>query len=141
VSDKTYRVVVTREDGTWLADVPGLDVGTHTYAKTLASLDQRVREAIALAEDLPRGDEVEAGLSLDYEYNIGSPELNEAAAKLRAERERIKRAERELAGRTAEVANALVSGEHLSARDAAVLLAVSHQRVAQVAPQRKEAAG
>lgn len=61
-----YRVVVNREDGRWLADVPDVP-GTHTWAKNLVGLDASVREAIALAEDLPEGAEPE--LELSYEYH------------------------------------------------------------------------
>lgn len=38
----SYRVVVTREDGAWLADVPTLD-GAHTWARNLPTLDLAVR--------------------------------------------------------------------------------------------------
>lgn len=43
MNEHPYRVVVTREDGAWLADVPGLD-GAHTYAHTPPALDRAVRE-------------------------------------------------------------------------------------------------
>ncbi len=129
---KTYRVVVTREGESWLADV--LDVaGTHTWAKNLPSLDRSVREAIALAEDLPDG--AEGGLALDYGYSTGHADWDAQAAELRAERERVSRAERELAERTAELAGRLVRGG-LSVRDVAVLLRVSPQRISQVAPRK-----
>ncbi|WP_203924391.1 type II toxin-antitoxin system HicB family antitoxin [Rugosimonospora africana] len=132
MSAKTYRVDVIREDGSWLADVPDLQ-GVHTWARNLPTLDRSVREVIALAEDLPDG--AEDGLRLDYEYNIGDPELNAITARLRAERERIQKAERELAEATAAAAGRLVGDAALSVRDAATLLAVSPQRVSQVAPQ------
>jgi hypothetical protein len=132
VSEQTYHVVVTRENDAWLADVPGLP-GTHTWAKNLPGLDRSIREAIALIEDLPDG--AEADLRLDYEYNIGDPELNELTAGLRAERERIQREEHELAERTAIAAGRLVTGASMSVRDAATLLAVSPQRISQVAPR------
>jgi len=38
MSGGTYRVVITREDGQWLADVPSLE-GAHTYAGSLPALD------------------------------------------------------------------------------------------------------
>lgn len=132
MSDKTYRVVVTREGDAWLADVPDLE-GVHTWAKNLPSLDANVREAIALAEDLP--DEYDEGcLNLSYTYDIGDPELNTATAHLRAERERIQREERQLAERTATLA-AQLTKRSMSVRDAARLLGVSPQRISQVAPK------
>lgn len=47
---KTYRVVVTREDGRWLADVPDVP-GAHTWANSLNALRKAVREVIALMDD------------------------------------------------------------------------------------------
>jgi hypothetical protein len=131
VSERTYRVVVTREGDAWLADVPDLP-GTHTWAKNLPGLDRSVREVIALVEDLPGG--AETGLSLSYTYDIGDPELNAVTAHLRAERERIQREERQLAEQTAAVA-AKLTERSMSVRDAAALLAVSPQRISQVAPR------
>ena len=52
MTDMAYRVVVTREDGMWLAELPGLP-GAHTYARTLAALDKAVREVVVLVTDLP----------------------------------------------------------------------------------------
>ncbi len=65
---RTYHVVVTREGESWLADVPDV-AGAHTWAKNQLSLDRNVREAIALAEDLPDG--AEDGLVLDYHDATG----------------------------------------------------------------------
>ncbi len=66
---ETYRVVVTREDGHWLADVPALH-GAHTYARSLPPLDQAVREVVVRAADLP--DEAMPGLVLEYDYHTGA---------------------------------------------------------------------
>lgn len=68
MSGDTYRVVVAREDGRWLADVPAL-AGAHTYARSLPALDQAIREVVVLAADLP--DEAMPGLVLDYEVVEG----------------------------------------------------------------------
>ena len=62
MSGDTYCVVVTREDGHWLADVPSLE-GAHTFARSLPTLDQAVREVVVLAADLP--DEAMPVLVLD----------------------------------------------------------------------------
>jgi hypothetical protein len=132
MSDKAYRVVVTREGGAWLAEVPELE-GTHTFARNLPSLDEAVREVVAMVTDLPAG--AEAGLRLAYEYHTGDAAVDEATAKLRADRERIRREEKELAERTAEVARDLVSRHSMSVRDAAALIGVAKQRISQVAPK------
>jgi hypothetical protein len=68
-----YRVVITREGGRWLADVPSLQ-GAHTYARSLPALDQAVREVVVLAADLP--DEAMPGLMLEYEYHTGDASLD-----------------------------------------------------------------
>src|SRR5690348_2206131 len=55
MTEHAYRVVVTREDGAWLADIPEL-AGAHTYARTLPALDRAVREVIVMAADRPDED-------------------------------------------------------------------------------------
>jgi DNA-directed RNA polymerase specialized sigma subunit len=131
----TYRVVVTREDNNWLAEVPQLE-GTRTYAKTLRKLDEYVREAVVLGADLP--DEAMADLDLDYEYHLGNGDLDLQVRELR-------QARRELAERQAvvdRITRLLVreAGRslHLSQRDVAAIVGVSHQRVDQL-QERAEA--
>jgi hypothetical protein len=130
----SYRVVVTREDGQWLADVPDLE-GAHTYASTLRKLDQYVREVIAMAADLP--DDAMAGLDLSYEYHLGDDQLDARIQRIRKNREQVEQAQRELRD---EIADALMSltasgSIHLSQRDAAHLVGLSHQRVSQIAKE------
>ena len=67
----------TRDGDGWLADVPALP-GTHTWAKTLRSLDRNVREVIGMVEDLPRS--AEAALDLEMDYHTGDLVLDERAA-------------------------------------------------------------
>ncbi|HET9516345.1 MAG TPA: hypothetical protein VFO77_01330 [Actinoplanes sp.] len=125
----TYRVVATREGTSWLADAPDVP-GAHTWAKNLPSLDRSIREAIALALDLP--DDAEADMVLTWEYRLGDPAIEELTSQLRAERRRLQEAEATLTSRTASVAQQLV--EQLPVRDVACLLAITPQRVSQVAP-------
>ena len=125
----TYRVTVTREGQSWLADVPGL-AGTHTWARNLPALDRAVREAIALTEGLPEG--AEPGLEVEYTYRTGDADLD---AEVRAERARIAAAERALVIRTQALAEQIVTHRGLSVRDAAELLKVSPQRISQVVPR------
>jgi len=128
VSGDTYRVVVTREDGHWLADVPELE-GAHTYARSLPALDQAVREVIVLAAGLP--DEAMPDLALDYDYHTGDPELDTTALEVR----RLRRQAGELAAaataRTSQAAGQLAA-RGLSVRDIAALLGISPQRVSQL---------
>ncbi|HUZ25386.1 MAG TPA: helix-turn-helix domain-containing protein [Streptosporangiaceae bacterium] len=128
MSGDTYRVVVTREDGHWLADVPELE-GAHTYARSLPALDQAVREVIVLAAGLP--DEAMPDLALDYDYHTGDPELDTTALEVR----RLRRQAGELAAaataRTSQAA-AQLAARGLSVRDIAALLGISPQRVSQL---------
>jgi hypothetical protein len=129
---KTYRVVVTREGDAWLGDAPDV-AGTHTWAKNLPNLDRNIREAIALAEDLPEG--AEESLELEYEYRTGDASVDTLTAQLRDERERVQDAARQLADRTAQAA-ARLRREGMSVRDVAALLRVSPQLISQVAPRQ-----
>jgi hypothetical protein len=131
VTDLTYRVVVTREDGNWLADVPSLE-GAHTYARSLPSLDRAVREVVVLAADLP--DDVMPDLVLDYEFRTGDPRIDRDAAHVRRLRAQLA----EVEALTAASIRALTP--ELSVRDAGALLGVSPQRVSQIARTRKPAA-
>ena len=128
MSQRMYRVVVTREDGQWLADVPGLR-GAHTFARSLPSLDQAVREVVVLAADLP--DEVMPDLVLDYEYHTGDPDLDAAALEVRRLRRQADDLAAAAAARTGEAAGQLVA-QGLSVRDVAALLGISPQRVSQL---------
>lgn len=128
MSEQAYEVVVTREDGHWLADVPGLQ-GAHTYARSLPALDQAVREVIVLAADLP--DAAMPGLRLDFLYHTGDPELDSTALEVRRLRRQADELAAAAAARTGEVAVQLVA-RGLSVRDVAALLGISPQRVSQL---------
>jgi hypothetical protein len=124
----SYRVVVTREDRAWLADVPEL-AGAHTYARTLPALDKAIREVVVLAADLP--DDAMADLGLDYDYRTGDAELDAATAEIRELRARADELSTLAADRTAATAAALVA-TGLGVRDVAALLRISPQRVSQL---------
>jgi hypothetical protein len=65
--DSRTNVVVTRDGNRWLAQVPEYP-GTQVSARTFPGLDQAVRDAIVLAENLP--DEQAATLALHYAYRL-----------------------------------------------------------------------
>jgi hypothetical protein len=127
VAAVTYQVVVTREDGRWLGDVPELQ-GAHTYARSLPALDRAVREVVVLAAGLP--DEAMPGLSLEYDYRTGEPDLDVTALEVR----RLRREADELAATAARTAQAVarLATHGLSVRDIAVLPGISPQRVSQL---------
>lgn len=128
MSERVYRVVVTREDSQWLADVPELQ-GAHTYARSLPTLDHAVREVIVLAADLP--DEAMPDLVIDYDYHTGDPELDDTAVAVRRLRRQADELAASAAARTEQVAAKLVA-RGLSVRDVAALLGISPQRVSQL---------
>lgn len=123
----SYTVVVTREDGNWLADVPEVE-GTHTYARTLVKLDAEVREAIALALDLPEG--AEAGLDLNYQIHDDAA-LDVRVNKLRKKREIINTGLEQLQQETPKVVAELLAA-HYSVRDIAFRTGLTFQRVSQI---------
>lgn len=130
---ETYRVVVTREDGAWLAEIPGL-AGGHTYARTLAGLDRAVREVIVLAADL--SDEAMPDLNLEYSFQTGDPDVDTAAVNVRALRTQAEDLAATATRRTAEAAR-LLTAHGLSVRDTAVVLGISPQRVSQLTGHAK----
>lgn len=133
MSEATYRVVVTREDGAWLADVPELE-GAHTFARSLAGLDRSVREAIVLAADLP--DDAMTDLHLQYEFHTGDPDVDTTAADVRALRAQAEYLATTATRRTAAAARQLVA-RGLSVRDTAIVLGISPQRVSQLTDSAK----
>jgi DNA-binding CsgD family transcriptional regulator len=133
MSADTYRVVVTREDGRWLADVPSLE-GAHTHARSLPTLDQAVREVVVLAADLP--DEAMPSLVLDYEYHTGDASLDATAREVRQLRREADDLAAAAATRTGRAATELVA-RGLSVRDVAALLGISPQRVSQLTAQAR----
>ena len=131
---KVWHVVVTREDGSWVAQVAveanGVREDAVTWARNLPALDRYVREVIALGADLP-DDQMDA-LQIAYEYRTGDVAVDAAAADLRARRGALAEATTTLTQDTAKHARALVD-RGWSVRDVAALLGISPQRVSQVA--------
>jgi hypothetical protein len=124
-----YRVVVTREDSNWLAEVPELQ-GAHSFAKTLRKLDEYIRESVVLAADLP--DEAMPGLELDYEYHLGDQALDSQVAELRQARSELAARQAHIDHITWQLVNKAGPALSLSQRDVAVITGLSHQRVDQL---------
>jgi len=121
-------VIVTREGDNWLADVPEVE-GTHTYARTLARLQDEVREAIALALDLPEG--AEAGIELELDIHTGLDNFDKRAARLRRVRAEMEAARKKIEAETAQLAREAREA-NVSTRDASVMLSISSQRISQL---------
>jgi DNA-binding NarL/FixJ family response regulator len=128
MSSDAYRVIITREDGHWLADVPSLQ-GAHTYARSLPTLDQAVREVVVLAADLP--DEAMPDLVLEFDYHTGDANLDATTREVRQLRRQADEITAAAAARTSEAAAELVA-RGMSVRDVAALLGISPQRVSQL---------
>jgi hypothetical protein len=124
----TYHVVVTREGVNWLADVPTVP-GAHTWARNLVALDAAVREAVALADDLP--DDAEADLDLVWAYRTGDAAVDAESATLRTERTRVAAAENAVATQSRTLVTSLVR-QGYNVRDTARLAGIAQQRVSQI---------
>ncbi|MGH3905056.1 MAG: helix-turn-helix domain-containing protein [Pseudonocardiaceae bacterium] len=136
-TEHVYRVIVTHEDGTWLADVPELE-GAHTYARTLPALDRAVREVVVMAADRPDADM--PALQLAYDYRTGDPDIDVTATEIRTLREQADQLAATATARTSAAAALLVE-RGLSVRDVAAILGISPQRVSQITGTTKAARG
>lgn len=130
--ERHYQVVVTREDGVWLADMPELE-GAHTYVSTLLALDRAAREVVVLAADRP--DDDMPLLRLDFQFRTGDVEIDTAATEVRSLRNQADELATAALSRTSAAAAALV-GRGLSVRDVAAILGISPQRVSQLTTSR-----
>jgi len=129
--EKVYEVVVTREDGVWLGDVPSVP-GAHTFARSLAGLVEAVREVIVLMDDLP--DDAKPTVTFSY---VVPDEVITSAAEVGRQRAKLDRAERENAAATAAAVHRLKAAGY-SVRDASVLLGVTPGRVSQLTAGRAD---
>ena len=117
---KKYEVAVEKdEDGLWVATVKGL-AGVHSQARTLAVVEERIREAI-LAAGEPAGE-----LHMAYPREVWAP----VHAADEARNPSMRAAELAQAKMLEAVRELKKRG--LSVRDAAHIIGVSFQRVQQL---------
>jgi predicted RNase H-like HicB family nuclease/predicted HTH domain antitoxin len=127
---KRRRAIFERDaEGWWVASVPSV-AGCHTQARTLAQARERLKEALAVSVegDLPELIE-EVRLPKDALLVLGDFKLSREAADRALER---------AAALTQRAAVILTHDVRVSLRDAAELLGLSHQRVAQILEQRRD---
>jgi predicted RNase H-like HicB family nuclease len=122
---KTYRVTYERDaGGWWVASVRGVP-GCHTQGRTISQARERIREALGLfvagADRAHLLDDVR--LPADLRRLLAAQQTARARAKQQQARARAA---------TRQTALLLTKGLHLSVRDAAELLDLSHQRVQQL---------
>lgn len=123
-----YTVDVSPEHGDWLATVTNLE-GVSTWATTFANLDHAVREAIALAEDLPDG--AEDSLTISWTVPTDSPEVD-TAIQIAQQRRDLVRAQQDLEPEIRAAIDTLTQAGW-SVRDQAALLGMTAGRVSHLA--------
>ncbi len=126
LSKGAYTAVYEQDHtGWWFVSVPELP-GCHTQGRTLARARERIREAIALWLDVD-----EAELQIADDVRLSEP-ARQATARARQARQHARQAQEAALATTREAVRVLVHDSRLSTRDAAELLGISHQRVAQL---------
>jgi predicted RNase H-like HicB family nuclease len=123
---KRYRVAYKRDDsGWWVASVRGIR-GCHTQGRTVDEARRRIREALELFVDDAR----KASIVDDVKLPSSATKAIRAYAALRRKADEEDRRAARAARRAVRV---LRAGKlKMSARDAARLLGLSHQRVHQL---------
>ena len=128
---KTYRVTYERDDsGWWVASVRGVQ-GCHTQGRTVDEARRRIREALDLFVDDART----ASIVDDVKLPSAATRAIQAYTSLRRKADEEDRRAARAARRAVRV---LRSGRlKMSARDAARLLGLSHQRVHQLTQEEE----
>ncbi len=111
----------------WMADIEGLPV--HTWGRTLAKVKGYAQEALALHLEVSVEDVRER---LVFRIPQLPQAILQAIDQVEATRSAADTAAAKAAAAKAVAARALVRDAHLSMRDAAEVLGVSHQRVQQL---------
>ena len=130
---RTYRVRYEQDEaGYWVATVQGVP-GCHTQARSLETVRDRVREALAVCVD-----DVDKAKLVDFFHLRRAPALA-LAKRAMAARSRADKAHDEAQRLLTDAIQRLMDAD-LSQRDAAVVLGLSHQRVAQLMEARRRGA-
>lgn len=121
----TYQVALSHEDEIWLIHATGLK-GVRSYGRTVREAAANVREAIAAAEDLEEWDDLDLRFTFEDDEASGALRALEDANQVEEQASTVRdRALREAIERLRLV-------HHLSYRDIASVIGMSHQRVAQL---------
>jgi len=126
---KTYHATLELDprSGQWMADINGLPV--HTWGRSLGKVKEYAHEALAAHLDVEVAD-------VRGRLVFGRPQLPAPVLRALADAESARTEADDAAARAAEAraaaARALVRDAHLSMRDAAEVLGLSHQRIQQL---------
>jgi hypothetical protein len=126
---KSYTATLELDprSGQWMADIEGLPV--HTWGRSLAKVKEFAHEALATHLDVPVAD-------VRDRIEFRRPQLPASVLHALEEAETARTEAEGASARAAEAkaaaARALVRDAHLSMRDAAEVLGLSHQRVQQL---------
>lgn len=129
-----YTAICERDhdSGVWVVTVAEID-GIVTQAKNLVEARKMATDAIALwQETKPNSFEV----AIEARVARDADRLSTQAGRARAEAEAAQAAASE---RMQEAVRSLIQDQGLTVRDAAEILGISYQRVAQLAPARRKA--
>lgn len=126
----SYTVSVAREDEIWLIEAVDL-TGVRSYGRTLREAAKNIREAIAAAEDLDQWHDL--NLRFKFEDDAASEALQALELANQTEEEAAALRDKALRG----AIEKLRLDHHLSYRDIAAVIGLSHQRVAQLGPDTR----
>jgi hypothetical protein len=129
---KTYDVVADREPGWWIIHVPELDITTQ--ARKLSEIEHHAAEAIAAWLDV---DIASVAVTVELSTPVPVRREMEEARQLLQDATGMQERAGELAGDAVRI---LLDDLGLTMRDAAAVLGISHQRVAQLAARRRSVA-
>ncbi len=123
----TYQVTVTREDGLWVADVAGEDLGpAATDVQRFSDLDVEVRDLIAGLTDTDPDE-----LDLEWRYVIDGKDVTNTIKRLMLAEANLRSAE-EMREELRQIALLELHGTGLPQSAIGDVLGVSHQRVHQL---------
>lgn len=125
----TVRYERDKDSGWWIATVPAVR-GCLTQGKSIQQARTRIREALSLFVD-----NADSAILVD-DFVLPGPIENQVSA-AKAVKEELKIAEARYQQTASTAINSLVRKFGLSARDAAVVMGLSHQRINQVVSKSK----
>lgn len=132
MTDRPRHVVTLSRDERdpwWIAR--GSDPGSVTQGRTLAQVQERAREMLAAWHDVD-----EDSFDIDWRFELGE-DVDDELDQLARERALLVSTQTAVGRRMTSTLEALVRKRGISQRDAATIVGLSHQRVAQLLAGRR----